>query len=328
MLELPRQARCASQDRCGLDHQPRQHPHHLRQLPQGHSSRVAGQRARRVVEDCQRRQEDHRSAGVLDLPRGACDQGSQRRHHAPPDVRWLRQLPRQGDCLVPGQFPRQGDVAEQRQGRGLCRLPHAAPQPAGVRSALEHPPGQPGQDLRRVPRQRECVVPDLRSARQPDGPETQFLRLPDLARHDGPAARRVRLLRPARPAVAAARPRRQAARRVRRRASQDRAARAPLQQHADGHARDHRDELPAAGRHRAAAEVRRGPVGTRPDDAARRPADGRRAAPPRRDRDLRLLRLAPRRPGLRLGGRTSSAASSGARARWCRSRATCSTCGP
>ncbi len=52
--------------------------------------------------------------------------------------------------------------------------------------------------------------------------------------------------------------------------AQDGPARAPLQQHADRHARDHRDELPAAGRHRAAAEVRRGPVGARPDDAARR----------------------------------------------------------
>ena len=120
-----------------------------------------------------------------------------------------------GRQVLPRQLPRQGERAEEPEGCRLRRLPHAARQPAGIGPALEHPSGQPGQDLRRLPRERQRIVPELRPARRSDGPEAQSLRLPGLARHDRPAAGRVRLLRPARPAVAAARARRQAARRVR-----------------------------------------------------------------------------------------------------------------
>ena len=52
----------------------------------------------------------------------------------------LRQLPREGRQVLPRQLPRQGERAEQPEGRRLRRLPHAARQPAGVGPALEHPP--------------------------------------------------------------------------------------------------------------------------------------------------------------------------------------------
>ena len=96
-----------------------------------------------------------------------------------------------------------------------CHTPHYNLPASDPRSSIH--PANLAKTCGACHAERQRVVPDLRSARQPDRPEAQFLRLPDLARHDGPAAGRVRLLRPARPAVAAACPRRQAARRVRRR---------------------------------------------------------------------------------------------------------------
>ena len=162
-----------------------------------------------------------------------------------------------------GSFHGKATSLENKAGRGLRRLPHAAPQPGRLRPALQRPPRQPGRDLRRLPREGQRVVPDLRPARQPVGPHAQPLRVLDLARHDLAAGRRVRLLRPARPAVDAARAGRQAARRVQLQPRRPRPLRAALQRHADGRAHRHRDQLPAAGRHRAAAEVRRSALGAR-----------------------------------------------------------------
>ena len=100
---------------------------------------------------------------------------------------------------------------------------------------------------------------------------------------------------------------------------------APLQQHADGRPPRHRHQLPAAGGHRPAAEVRPCDLGAKRHVAAGRRRDGRLAAPPRRGRDLRLLHLAPRHAGAWPVLQEANAATSGARVRWCRSRATSST---
>ena len=96
-------------------------------------------------------------------------------------------------------------------------LPHTAPQPAGERPALVDPPGQPRSHLRleQLPRGRsQRVVPDLHPAQRPDGQGPERVGALHLPVHDAAAARRVRLLRPARAALAAAHAGRPPARRV------------------------------------------------------------------------------------------------------------------
>ncbi len=211
--------------------------------------------------------------------------------------------------------------------RDVLGLPYAARQPAGVRSALEHPPGQSCGDLRHLPRERDGGLPDLRPAQRSGEPGRQHLRVLDLHVHDRAADRRVRLLRPAHAALVAAHAGRQAARRVQDTARRPGPVRAALHEHADRPSHDHRGELPAAGGHRPAAEVPGGARGRyrwRTCWAGPRPRPG-------------CIAWRPSSPSA-TSACTSSAccttcssrrrrAISGAGAPWCRSRATSPTCG-
>ena len=144
-----------------------------------------------------------------------------------------------------------------------CHTPHH--NLSASRPAVEHstPTTWPRPAAEQLPRRRgQRVVPDVHPAQRPDGPGPEPMGPLHLPVHVAAAARRVRVLRPAHAAVAAAHPGRPAARRV-----QGPALRRPARTSAASrttqmwlHVADH-PELPAAVDHRPAAQVRGGAVG-------------------------------------------------------------------
>ncbi len=75
-----------------------------------------------------------------DLPRGACRRGPEDGRGTRAHADRLRQLPRRSLQVLPRQLPRQVGQRWPPERGHVLRLPHAAPQPAGERPALEHAP--------------------------------------------------------------------------------------------------------------------------------------------------------------------------------------------
>ena len=217
LLELPRQARRPPED--GSRRRRPTTPTSPTTCGSCHSGilREWAESAHGIADDCQRRQEASEGTGVLDLPRVARRQAARPAVVRHADVRRLRQLPRGGPPASTTASTARRRRWSNRKAAACadCHTPHANLPASDPRSSI-HP-----DNLAKTCGACHANVNASFLSFDPHADPTDPKRNPyvylDLARHDRAAARRVRLLRPARPAVDAARAGRQAARRVRRR---------------------------------------------------------------------------------------------------------------
>ncbi len=141
---LPRQPRHPARTTPRRAHLAQEEPRDLRRMPQGHPQGVGRERARRVV------------AAKARTARCAAPATRRTRSRIRRPSRCATQMPSDcGNChdelykIFHDSFHGKSTEVGRTAGGDVLGLPHAAPQPAGERPALDDPPGQPRHDLRR-----------------------------------------------------------------------------------------------------------------------------------------------------------------------------------